>query len=538
MNGLNQITADIETSFADSIYPAAFLAAYDQIECLASHNGRETFLVRRKSDGQQAIAKCYERKAFPVRPDSGMLLSLSGDGLPHFYEEFRNENVLCLIREYIEGTPLDIYAKENDLTREEIITIASRLCDILDGLHSRKPPVIHRDIKPENIIVGLDGKITLIDFDISRAVKPGIETDSVIFGTRGYAPPEQYGFEQTDQRADIFAFGVLLRWLVTGSVRINHNITIDPVLKETIDRCTEFSPEDRFDNIHQVKASLLSTRKLRPRVSGKVLALDGICALLFCVLGFVLGRFTEVFTPPPAKEPLISFREPLIEKAVRLQLGLDEGMSLDTGLLSQVRQLYIYGNEAYATQEECYNQNKAFHTQGTIYSLNDLDYLPNLENFFMAFQGQVNISALGRAKKLRYVELKHMQLENVIPLGDLPMLRNAVIFDAGLSDVKALENCHWLDTLDVGYNRISSMEQIGFYPYLTSLTLRGLKMESLEGLEKFSELKGLTLCQAKIDDLSALRSFSGLDVYVTPEMEPAVTELLAGTGNQVIVRDN
>ena len=86
MSEIRKIIADIESVFADSSYPQDFLAAYDQMECLASHNGRETFLVRRKSDGLQAVAKCYDRKSFPLKPDTFLLRELKGEGLPEDYE--------------------------------------------------------------------------------------------------------------------------------------------------------------------------------------------------------------------------------------------------------------------------------------------------------------------------------------------------------------------------------------------------------------------------------------------------------------------
>ena len=54
MNELKRIVADMESVFAESSYPKDFLAAYDQMECLASHTGRETFLVQRKADGEMA----------------------------------------------------------------------------------------------------------------------------------------------------------------------------------------------------------------------------------------------------------------------------------------------------------------------------------------------------------------------------------------------------------------------------------------------------------------------------------------------------
>ena len=51
MNELKRIVENIQSVFEESSYPQDFLDAYDQMECLASHSGRETFLVRRKKDG-------------------------------------------------------------------------------------------------------------------------------------------------------------------------------------------------------------------------------------------------------------------------------------------------------------------------------------------------------------------------------------------------------------------------------------------------------------------------------------------------------
>ena len=538
MSEIKRIVADIESVFAESSYPPEFLAAYDQMECLANHSGRETFLVRRKSDGMQAVAKCYDRKAFPLKPDVSLLRELDTEGLPKYYEEFSNDRMLCVVREYIDGTPLNNYAKEKTLTKEEILSIAGQLCDILDYLHAHKPSIIHRDVKPENIIVREDGRIVLIDFDIARTVSPESETDSVIFGTRGYAPPEQYGFEQTDRRADIFAFGVLLRWMMTGSIRANPNIRIDPSIQQTIDRCTAFSPEDRFDDIRQVKDSLKTAGKSVVRISKRsLLYLLFIGALLLLGLGFCIGRFTELFKPA-ASEPQIVFTEPLIEQAVRLQLGADENTVLTPEDLSRVRRLYIYGKEAYADQDTYYKQDLAFHKRGTIYSLNDLDKLPNLEMFFMVFQGKVDISALRQKENLTYIELKHMKLEDIYPLSDLPMLRQAVLFDVGLSDVTVLETCRWMDTLDIGKNPIPSMKQVGSYPYVRSLSLRGITMETLDGIEEFTNLQGLTLAEAEIADLSAIAKLPKLEqVYVSDTLADEVSAVLSGTNVEIIIEN-
>ena len=538
MSEISKIMADIETVLADSNYPPDFLAAYDQMECFASHKGRESFLVQRKSDGLQAVAKCYDRETVSRLPDLALLRSLKGEGLPEYYEKFENERMLCIIREYVEGTPLNCYARENQLDEEEILSIADQLCAILENLHVRKPPLIHRDIKPENIIVRPDGSIVLIDFDIAREYKPDAETDTVMFGTKGYAPPEQYGFEQTDQKADIYAFGVLLRWLMTGNIRPNQNVKIDPDIQRVIDRCTAFSPEQRCADIRQVRSELKKASQNKPKISRRTLLGLILTAILSVCAGFLIGRFTDILRPVPEVFP-VAFTEQLIEAAARASLGLDNGTELTLDDLSEVKRIYVYGNKVYTDPDEFYSQDRADHTRGNIHTLDDLKLLPNLEELHIVYQGNINIAALSQMEKLTYIELKHVRLADIYPLTDIRMLREAVLFDTGLSDFSALSACHWLESLDVGYNPVSDMKQIGEHPYLRSLCLRRLQMETLDGIEEMPNLRGVTLAQSKIGDLSALTKLPKLEqVYATPELLDTLRLLLDGSNTEIIEIDN
>ena len=86
--------------------------------------------------------------------------------------------------------------------------------------------MIHRDLKPSNIIVtganytpddGLTfSSLVIIDLGIARVWHDGADADTVKFGTRPYAPPEQYGFGQTSVRSDVYALGALLFFCLTG----------------------------------------------------------------------------------------------------------------------------------------------------------------------------------------------------------------------------------------------------------------------------------------------------------------------------------
>ena len=95
---------------------------------------------------------------------------------------------------------------------------------MLTYLHGRNPPVIFRDLKPANIMLTPQGQIKLVDFGIARLFSPGKAGDTLVIGTPGYAPPEQYGKGQTDVRSDIYSLGVVLHTLLT-----RHDPALDAV---------------------------------------------------------------------------------------------------------------------------------------------------------------------------------------------------------------------------------------------------------------------------------------------------------------------
>ena len=106
-----------------------------------------------------------------------------------------------VVEEFIQGVNLrDRLKREEYLTQDEAKSIILQLCDGLALLHDNN--IIHRDITPANLILQGDS-IKLIDFDIARTYKENQSEDTQRLGTKGYAPPEQYGFGQTDARSDI-----------------------------------------------------------------------------------------------------------------------------------------------------------------------------------------------------------------------------------------------------------------------------------------------------------------------------------------------
>ena len=170
-----------------------------------------------------------------------------------------------IVEEFIEGRSLlERIEQKNFLSESEAEKILLQMCDGLKELHEQK--IIHRDIKPSNMILQADGRIRLIDFDAARIFKDNKATDTELLGTKGYAPPEQYGFGQTDPRSDIYSLGVTIKNLLSKSYGGR--------LKKILDKCTAYDPAQRFQSADELRRKILAAKYLS--VAKKIAALAAI----------------------------------------------------------------------------------------------------------------------------------------------------------------------------------------------------------------------------------------------------------------------
>ena len=138
------------------------------------------------------------------------------------------------------------------------------ICDGVSELHERfSPPLIHRDLKPGNVMVS-EGGVTLIDLGIARNFSEGAQVDTCCFGTRAYAPPEQFGFGQTDERSDVYALGLILFFCLTGRDplpsdrdRAWRDPAVPEPLRQAIARASAFDPAQRFGSAAELKSAFL-----------------------------------------------------------------------------------------------------------------------------------------------------------------------------------------------------------------------------------------------------------------------------------------
>lgn len=224
------------------------------LACLGDRPDQEVFLVRRKNEGKIYVKKYVSAKSAEVYT---RLQDIVHRNIPRIYSVAQGEDKGIVIEEFINGETLEEYMEKRGVLEEnQVCSIVREICSALFVVHNRG--IVHRDIKPENVMISNDGVVKVIDFGIARNIKEGKTQDTEILGTVGYAAPEQYGYGQTDARADIYATGVLMNRLLTGELPTQHLYSA-PVLRDIIKRCIEMDARNRFQTIQELKGSVETT---------------------------------------------------------------------------------------------------------------------------------------------------------------------------------------------------------------------------------------------------------------------------------------
>jgi eukaryotic-like serine/threonine-protein kinase len=215
-----------------------------------------------------------EDYARQFRREATILASLRHANLPRVTDHF----VIAgqgqyLVMDYIDGDDLRSRIEKGNLPSERLVVDwARQICDALNYLHNRQPPVVHRDIKPGNIRITSDGRAVLVDFGLARLMEGPTTTTGAKAMTPGYSPPEQYGASRTDSRTDIYALAATLYTLLTGAMpedgleRALGQRTLTPIrtrnpkvsagVGAAIEKALEVLPENRFQVISEFQKAL------------------------------------------------------------------------------------------------------------------------------------------------------------------------------------------------------------------------------------------------------------------------------------------
>lgn len=181
------------------------------------------------------------------------IIEIKSPNIARHFEFVSLDGGLFVVEEYIKGVTLKEYCEKNHpLDKSEIIKIATGICNGLNNIHQKG--LVHRDITPTNIMIDEFGCPKIIDFGICRINKPELTKDTQILGTYGYAAPEQFGFSQTDQKADIYSMGVLINYMAT--LKLPNEMLAKNDIGIIVQKCMEMDANKRYDNISKLSNAL------------------------------------------------------------------------------------------------------------------------------------------------------------------------------------------------------------------------------------------------------------------------------------------
>lgn len=196
------------------------------------------------------------------------------------YEFNRIGGIAYTSMEFVEGESLrSVLSRFGGLPVRKGVDLALQICSGLKEAHAQG--IVHRDLKPENVMIDAQGNVKIMDFGIARSMEGGTRLTGAMIGTPAYMAPEQVSGKPVDYRTDVYALGLVLYEMFTGSETFRADTPVAVALKQiqeaptpphavdpsipvyierAILRCLEKDPAKRFQSIADLENALRSTR--------------------------------------------------------------------------------------------------------------------------------------------------------------------------------------------------------------------------------------------------------------------------------------
>lgn len=182
-----------------------------------------------------------------------------------------------IVMEYIDGLTLKQYINEHaPLANEEAIRIGDEILAAMALAHSSG--IIHRDLKPQNILITKDGTAKVTDFGIAKALsETSLTQTNSMFGSVHYLSPEQARGGNATPQSDLYAIGIIIYEMLTGSIPfdgdsavtialkhfqenlpsiINQNKNVPQALENVVIKATAKKLSDRYENVTDMRRDL------------------------------------------------------------------------------------------------------------------------------------------------------------------------------------------------------------------------------------------------------------------------------------------
>lgn len=489
--------------------PVALRETHAFLACLSERAERRTCLLQERVTKKKQILK-YASAPGELQTEYTLCAHLSGRGVPKCLRIWQEDDGWYLLREYISGQTLaELVAAQGALPMDKAAALCIDLCSILERLHFQHPPIIHRDVKAENLLLTPDGELYLIDLGIARVYDRSATRDTLVLGTPAVAPPEQFGYQQTDPRTDVYACGMLLRYLLTGDTQREEAIPHRGMAR-IIRRCTAFAPDKRYRDAHALKTALChwQQREKRKRHRGMLLAL--LCLLL-------VSGATAVFPIRCSMSTSVyQFQSPEIAQAVAQRLGKDV-RSIQTEDLLQIDSLILAGNRVLDQWEDLtfyasdlQSSSGTITDFGTLSSLADFAYMPNLRTLALCNQQIVDLSPLA-GLPLERLDLHGNQITDLSPLSSCTALQAVRISENPITTLSPLANCPMLIMVNASRTLLPSAESIRGLQALQTLYLLDCQtLDDISDLKSCESLQGLSLWPCNARQLAEITQLTNL----------------------------
>lgn len=499
-------------------------------ECLKESEDSSTFLVKETATGILCVLKWGRNRQTEFLRNEMEIMKKMADrklsGIPKAYRIFEENGEVYLVREYIEGMSLaQMVLQKGGISEAEICRISRKICQTAEQFQNPDEPMIHRDIKPENIVVTPGGEVVFIDFGTMRSYKKDGSRDTFVVGTRGTAAPEQYGYTQTDQRTDVYAIGQTMLYMVSESYEMNQlsECAVSRRMKKIIEKACSFEPDKRYGDAAQLRRAVekcqANNRKKVYKKAGAVFGLiaAGYILAIFSPDGTVIeNKRIETAEQSAAEEQIqaeITFREELIEEAVRKELGLSKTDKITASMLENVRKLRI-------VEKEILDDEDTFWGEG--------HHVDGKDSSFGSVRGNItDLSDLAQMVNLEELALCNQKIEDISGLKELP-LKKLYLSKNMITDFSVLLNLIDMDTLCIMENPAENLSVIGECTGILRLNIQGMNLTDIDFLKNLS-LDYLDMSNVEVENniFEPLTEMKKLDTLCMCDVNEAAAETLS-----------
>ncbi len=218
-----------------------------------------------------AIGVDVPERQWRFRRERQILARLEHPNIASLFDGGTTESgVPYVVMEYVHGQRIDVWCEQQRLTIVQRLDLFRQVCSAVQYAHAQL--VVHRDLKPSNILVTESGVVKLLDFGVAKLLTPELtDTDTTRTGlaplTVSYASPEQLRGEATTTSSDVYALGVLLYLLLTGSLPFASNGRSLGELQRLMSTQPP-TPSEQVTNEHAKQCGATDARPLRSTIAG------------------------------------------------------------------------------------------------------------------------------------------------------------------------------------------------------------------------------------------------------------------------------